>query len=266
MGERYKGKDITPDSGTDPRPNSRVKVVSYEDPFTFQLLQRIFQDQCLSSEAGAIGTEKALTLQNLPSVLDRAADETVSQKFVKHEKTPKRIGPAEVVFDISANVGTLVVEPNRLGLKSHSNFSTMRANCCVYQGKWLYELMLGSKGVMQLGWCTIKCKFSQEEGVGDTPDSYAYDGSRVRKWNVKTQRYGEAWLTGDVITCTIDCDNGIITFYRNGKCLGEAFNNVKVGKGYAYFPAVSLSPSENVCANFGATPLQYPLQLFIFIS
>ena len=26
----------------------------------------------------------------------------------------------------------------------------------------MYELMLGSKGVMQVGWCTIKCKFSQE--------------------------------------------------------------------------------------------------------
>lgn len=32
--------------------------------------------------------------------------------------------------------------------------------------------------------------FSQE-GVGDTPDSYAYDGNRVRKWNVTTTNYGK---------------------------------------------------------------------------
>ena len=66
--------------------------------------------------------------------------------------------------------------------------------------------MLGSKGVMQVGWCTLDCKFSGEEGVGDTPTSYAYDGNRLRKWNVSMSKYGEPWLTGDVISCAIDCD------------------------------------------------------------
>ncbi|KAJ8302173.1 hypothetical protein KUTeg_021160 [Tegillarca granosa] len=163
------------------------------------------------------------------------------------------------MFDVKSNVGTLVMEPDKLGGTSLSNFSTIRANCCVYKGKWVYELMLGSKGVMQLGWCTINCKFSVEEGVGDTPDSYAYDGSRLRKWNVKTQKYGESWLTGDVISCALDCDNGTVTFYRNGKSMGQAFSTVRTGQGFAYFPAISLSQQENLRANFGATPLRYPI-------
>ena len=33
--------------------------------------------------------------------------------------------------------------------------------------------------------------FLPKEGVGDTPDSFAYDGHRVRKWNVTTGKYGE---------------------------------------------------------------------------
>lgn len=33
--------------------------------------------------------------------------------------------------------------------------------------------------------------FCAQEGVGDTPDSYAYDGNRVRKWNVTTTNYGK---------------------------------------------------------------------------
>lgn len=33
--------------------------------------------------------------------------------------------------------------------------------------------------------------FFAQEGVGDTPDSYAYDGNRVRKWNVTTTNYGK---------------------------------------------------------------------------
>lgn len=48
-------------------------------------------------------------------------------------------------------------------------------------------------------------------------------------------------------------------FFRNGHSLGVAFENVKTGRGYAYFPAVSLSQQESVRANFGATPLRYPL-------
>ena len=33
--------------------------------------------------------------------------------------------------------------------------------------------------------------FCIQEGVGDTNDSFAYDGHRVRKWNVSTAKYGE---------------------------------------------------------------------------
>ena len=47
--------------------------------------------------------------------------------------------------------------------------------------------------------------------------------------------------------------------YRNGRNLGVAFDNIKLGPGMAYFPAVSLSLGENLRANFGATPLRYPL-------
>ena len=35
---------------------------------------------------------------------------------------------------------------------------------------------------------------SLQEGVGDTRDSYAYDGRRQRKWNATTQKYGEVLL------------------------------------------------------------------------
>ena len=47
-------------------------------------------------------------------------------------------------------------------------------------------------------------------------------------------------------------------FYRNGNSMGKAFSNINRGPGYVYFPAVSLAASENLRANFGATPLRYP--------
>nr|XP_006822492.1 PREDICTED: E3 ubiquitin-protein ligase RNF123-like [Saccoglossus kowalevskii] len=171
--------------------------------------------------------------------------------------TSGRIGPEKVVFE--SEIGAFIVDEAKLVLASQSNFSSARANVCVYKGKWVYELMLGSKGVMQIGFCTHKCVFHEEIGVGDTEDSYSYDGNRIRKWNIATSKYGDEWQTGDVVSCMIDADNGIISFARNGKNLGVAYDNVKLGQGYAYFPAISLSFNENIQANFGATPLRYPL-------
>ena len=40
---------------------------------------------------------------------------------------------------------------------------------------------------------------SPQEGVGDTNDSFAYDGHRVRKWNVSTAKYGEVHIYQNVL-------------------------------------------------------------------
>ncbi|XP_053340032.1 E3 ubiquitin-protein ligase RNF123 isoform X1 [Clarias gariepinus] len=142
----------------------------------------------------------------------------------------------------------------------HSNFSSIRAATCVFKGKWIYEVLISSQGLMQIGWCTLNCRFNQEEGVGDTPDSYAYDGNRVRKWNVTTTNYGKSWAAGDIVSCMIDLDEGTITFCLNGQSLGTAFSNIKMGPGIAYFPAISLSFKESVAFNFGSRPLRYPVE------
>lgn len=50
---------------------------------------------------------------------------------------------------------------------------------------WLLSLTYMLCGVsctccFQVGWATIHCPFTAEEGVGDAPDSYAVDGKRLR--------------------------------------------------------------------------------------
>ncbi|BFZ10610.1 hypothetical protein BsWGS_13649 [Bradybaena similaris] len=245
--------------------HAAVSDSAAEDHYTSSLLHQVFDDSRSSSAAVCLGAiRKPLQLSTVDAHISACLKE-VTETEMKSSKDSQvseagRLGPPECTFDMSTNVGAVVVDPNKLEITSHSNFSSTKANCCVYEGKWVYELMLASKGVMQLGWCTANCKFSQEEGVGDTRDSYAYDGSRLRKWNVTTKKYGEPWMSGDVISCAIDCDEGIITFYRNGVSLGEAFSKVRVGPGYGYFPAVSLSFGESVQANFGGWPLRYPVE------
>jgi Kip1 ubiquitination-promoting complex protein 1 len=168
---------------------------------------------------------------------------------------------------VGSHVGSFIISTDRLGVSSQCNFGSVRACSCVFKGKWQYEVQLGSNGVMQVGWATLETKFSQEKGVGDTIDSYAYDGNRIRKWNKSTAQYGETWQAGDIIGCCIDLDVGSIEFVRNGRSLGVAFTDIRRGPHVAYFPAVSLAYQENIVANFGATPLQFPMEgmiLFIY--
>lgn len=45
-------------------------------------------------------------------------------------------------------------------------FTTLHTALCKVSfliiGKWMYEILLGSKGIMQLGWATLQCKFTNE--------------------------------------------------------------------------------------------------------
>ncbi|RWS07923.1 E3 ubiquitin-protein ligase RNF123-like protein [Dinothrombium tinctorium] len=223
---------------------------------------KVFAKECKASSATATRRHQTLdyTLKEVETNAIQIGALDAKYKSIAHWSPYGRLGAERVVFDVTASTGHINTDFARLSLSSHSGFSSIRANVGVFKGKWMYEVMLGTKGVMQVGWATNRCKFSQEKGVGDTPDSYAYDGNRVRKWNLNTFRYGETWHPGDVIGITIDLEEGCVGFYRNGKYLGQAFNNVKIGQGMVYFPAVSLAYNESLVANFGATPLRYPVE------
>ncbi|KAL4860036.1 E3 ubiquitin-protein ligase RNF123 [Chlorella vulgaris] len=146
-------------------------------------------------------------------------------------------------------------------VSSRTNFSTVRSSVCVFKGRWMYEVQLGSSGIMQLGWTTLQARFNSEEGVGDNQDSYAYDGRRKMRWHVSNAAYGEHWTAGDVIGCCIDLDAGSMRFLRNGKDLGEAFSNVRHGMpGMAYFAGVSMSYAERCEINFGARPFLHAVE------
>ena len=46
-----------------------------------------------------------------------------------------RLGHAAVCFDATSRVGFCAMAADQLSIYSQSNFSTIRANCCVYGGK-----------------------------------------------------------------------------------------------------------------------------------
>jgi hypothetical protein len=72
-----------------------------------------------------------------------------------------------------------------------------------------------------------------------------------------SRQYGELWDIGDVIGVCIDLDECTISFYQNGKYLGEAYNGIEVGPNKAYFPGMSLVRGQRVEFNFGAMKMMY---------
>eukprot|EP01113_Clastostelium_recurvatum_P010212 TRINITY_DN15028_c0_g1_i1.p1 TRINITY_DN15028_c0_g1~~TRINITY_DN15028_c0_g1_i1.p1 ORF type:complete len:1218 (-),score=158.09 TRINITY_DN15028_c0_g1_i1:25-3678(-) len=175
-----------------------------------------------------------------------------------------RLGPPAPRMNRAGSQGIFQLRENDLEIESHSNFVSVRANVCVFRGRWMYEVTLATGGIQQLGWVPPNCPFTEEEGVGDSHDSYAYDGQRIKKWNQACGTYGEKWAPGDVIGCCLDADQGEISFYRNGRALGVAFKGIRTHtQGLAYFPGVSMSFAERSLVNLGARPLRYPLQGFL---
>lgn len=175
----------------------------------------------------------------------------------------KIICPAKVVvWDVEStdNLSNLVkISKDRLSLLSQSAFSTLKANATIFAGKFMYEIQLKSKGVMQIGFCSAQCRFTQDTGVGDTKNSYGLDGSKKRLWHVYTKNYGPYWRSGDIFGVCVDMDKGTIEYYRNGVALGLAFEDIERGPGLSLFPAVSLAFNDSLTANFGGSPFRYPV-------
>ncbi|KAL6552196.1 hypothetical protein OROGR_008350 [Orobanche gracilis] len=173
----------------------------------------------------------------------------------------------DVGLEESSICGDIRIVKQPLLVESHALFSSVRANTCVWKGKWMYEVTLETCGIQQLGWVTIACPFTDHKGVGDADDSYAYDGRRVSKWNKEAEPYGQSWVVGDVIGCCVDLDCDDILFYRNGISLGVAFGGIrKMVPGLGYYPAISLSQGERCELNFGGHPFKYPIKGFLPIQ
>ena len=127
-----------------------------------------------------------------------------------------------------------------LEIEAKSSFVSVRANTAVFAHVFYYEVTLLSDGLMQIGWSSINTAFNNYNGVGDSENSYAYDGHRVFKWNLQHSDYGQRWAIGDVIGTMINFNTREILYWRNQNFLGVAFKNINVGPNHAYFPAASL--------------------------
>ncbi|KAG0050146.1 hypothetical protein BGZ83_005066 [Gryganskiella cystojenkinii] len=148
-----------------------------------------------------------------------------------------------------------------------STFESIRATKSVTCGKWFYEVTLVTAGIMQIGWATVHCQFSPEDGtgVGDDIFGFAFDGCRNLIWaDGESETYGdsETWKVGDILGFYLDVDNAIMECFVNGRSLGPITPLRKEHFGIqaisGFFPALSFTSFQQATVNFGATPFKYP--------
>ncbi|PQM40386.1 E3 ubiquitin-protein ligase RKP [Prunus yedoensis var. nudiflora] len=250
--------------------SSKTHLVSYCDDFGHQSVERTLE-YVLGLPNKSVGL--------LPSPIDSNLVRCIIQKeFSKlHANSSALVrnrdgicipgngcGPHIIGLDEFSIRGDIRPIKPPLLVESLAMFSSARANAFVWKGKWMYEVILETSGIQQLGWATVSCPFTDHKGVGDADDSYAFDGRRVRKWNKDAELYGQSWVVGDAIGCCIDLDCNEISFYRNGVSLGAAFHGIrKMGPVSGYYPAISLSQGERCELNFGARPFRFPIEGYL---
>ena len=172
-----------------------------------------------------------------------------------------KIGKKETQLDEKSSYEKIKFQNNFKKIESQTNFASIRANNCIFKGKWCYEVNLITNGLMQIGFCQLNTDFKRNEGVGDDKTSFAFDGFRQVIWNKDNNKYGNLWDIGDIIGVCIDLDNHKMEFFINGKKLGDAFVDlVSTGENIAYFPAISLSQGEKCNFNFGYLPFHFDYQ------
>ncbi|MBA0869991.1 hypothetical protein Goshw_006199 [Gossypium schwendimanii] len=263
IGGLSSGLAVILNSGDGKENPSKPHLVSYSDEFGQQSVERALEyvfglpNKSLGPLSSPV--DSSLVRSIIKNYLFSDSDSLVSNRdgvCISDNGS----GPGVISLEKFSICGEIRIVKPPLLLESLAVFSSARANAYVWKGKWMYEVILETSGIQQLGWATISCPFTDRKGVGDADDSYAFDGRRVRKWNKEAEPYGQPWVAGDVIGCCIDLAHDEISFYRNGVSLGVAFSGIrKMGPGFGYHPAVSLSQGERCELNFGARPFKYPI-------
>ena len=184
---------------------------------------------------------------------------------------PSGFIPSNVRMDYESKTPNLLMASNGLVVQNHEwTFDSARATVGVKaQGRFAFEIEIytvSENAVIQVGWMNSKARFEPDggagAGVGDDENSYAFDGTRKKKWHgdrICSQSYGEAWKVGDIVTCLLDLNVREISFAVNGVSMGVAFSGINSLE--TWYPAVTLSGGQVCRIAFGGMfdPFRMPL-------
>ena len=149
----------------------------------------------------------------------------------------------------------VIVAANGLSANSNADkqWAGARATHGVKGGKCFYEATVKGAGICRVGFSTM----AAHHELGRDMHGFGYGGTGMKSLNNAFEAYGEKYGNGDVIGCALDLDESTISFYKNGKALGVAFQLPDSMVGMAIFPAFVLKGC-GIGLNFGAEVFRFP--------
>ena len=143
-----------------------------------------------------------------------------------------------------------------------AGWDTVRASKQVLSGKWYYEVILGDKHSMRIGFARSDFGLVSKMDALGSPDAlgegWGFDGHTQLKHDSHSGEVSSypcaTWKTGDVVGCMLDLDDGAIAFSINGIDLGQAFTGIEPGDGV--FPCSTLKSGPHTFV-FSAAQLQH---------
>lgn len=145
-------------------------------------------------------------------------------------------------------------------------FESVRATTGISSrtGKWYYEVILLTDGIIQIGWGTKKCLLSSQDGsgIGDDAHGFAFDTHRCAVWAAGDLHLPSAntlpkCKAGDVLGCLLDLNQDYCTFFINGQDYGFGINITK--STMPFYPTISLTGHQHVVTNFGDQSWYYSI-------
>lgn len=107
-------------------------------------------------------------------------------------------------------------------------------------GRYYYEAVVEDEGLCRVGWSTMAAKHD----LGTDSQGFGYGGTGKKSHNRQFVDYGEPYGKDDVIGCLLDLDAGVLSFTKNGKVFGPAFEAVKLAESATFYPAVVLKNAQ----------------------
>lgn len=75
------------------------------------------------------------------------------------------------------------------------------------------------EGLVRVGWSTRAATLE----LGTDKQGFGFGGSGIKSHNRQFEPYGEPFGKDDVVGCFLDCDQGVVSWSKNGNLIGPAF-------------------------------------------
>ena len=170
--------------------------------------------------------------------------------------------PASVSAGSSGNTNHWTLSEGSLKAVSSGSYGCIKSTIGVTSGKWYAEARANASG-SPLAVGIVRYDHGNTWFGGSASDvAYAYlsDGRKATT-NDSRSNFANSWTTGDVIGIAFDCDNGTVSFFKNGKTdspQGQAFTGITPSDGPWFFASGDDSNTGNsdITWNFGQKPFQ----------